>query len=167
MWVSIGIVGQELSGYTQQVRNGCTRLEAALPSLLQLPLGGTAIGTGLNAHPQFSVAAVHEIAALTHTSFVCAPNAFEAIAAHDAQVALAGVMKGVAVSLVKIANDLRHLGSGPRAGLGELELPSNEPGYRPYECRFTALRPRALIARGAVQEKGVWELVFLTTSCPA
>ena len=121
-------LGQEFSGYAQQVSYGIARVESALPRLYELALGGTAVGTGLNAHPEYAVRVAAEIAKVTGLPFVTAPNKFEALAAHDAQVELSGQLKTVAVSLMKIANDVRLLGSGPRAGLGELLLPENEPG---------------------------------------
>ena len=121
-------LGQEFSGYAQQVAYGIARVESALPRLYELALGGTAVGTGLNAHPEYAVRVAAEIAKVTGLPFVTAPNKFEALAAHDAQVELSGQLKTVAVSLMKIANDVRLLGSGPRAGLGELLLPENEPG---------------------------------------
>ena len=121
-------LGQEFSGYVQQLNNGLRRAETALPDLYQLALGGTAVGTGLNTHPQFAVRAAREIARLTGKPFKSAPNKFEALASHDALVHLSGTLKTLAVSLMKIANDIRWLGSGPRCGIGELLLPENEPG---------------------------------------
>ena len=121
-------LGQEFSGYTQQVTNGIARVESTLPRLYELALGGTAVGTGLNAHPEYGERVAAEIANLSGLPFVTAPNKFESLAAHDAQVELSGQLKTVAVSLMKIANDVRLLGSGPRAGFGELWLPENEPG---------------------------------------
>ena len=121
-------LGQEFSGYCQQVRYGIERARGALPRLYELALGGTAVGTGLNSHPEYAERVAAEIARITGLPFVSAPNKFEALAAHDAQVELAGVLNTIAVSLMKIANDVRMLGSGPRAGLGELNLPANEPG---------------------------------------
>ncbi len=121
-------LGQEFSGYVQQVRYGLLRAESTLPRLYELALGGTAVGTGLNAHPEFGERIAAEISALTGLPFVTAPNKFESLAAHDAQVELSGQLKTIAASLMKIANDIRFLGSGPRAGLGELRLPENEPG---------------------------------------
>jgi fumarate hydratase class II len=121
-------LGQEFSGYVQQVRNGIARVEGCLPRLHELALGGTAVGTGLNAHPEFGERIAVEIAKITGLPFVTAPNKFESLAAHDAQVELSGQLKTVAASLMKIANDIRFLGSGPRAGLAELRLPENEPG---------------------------------------
>ncbi len=121
-------LGQEFSGYVQQLTNGLKRIDGALPRLYELALGGTAVGTGLNTHPQFAVKVAEKIAAITGWPFVSAPNKFEALAAHDALVELSGVLKTWAVSLMKIANDIRWLGSGPRCGLGEIHLPENEPG---------------------------------------
>ena len=121
-------LGQEFSGYLQQVAYGIQRAEQTLPRLYELALGGTAVGTGINSHPQYAEQVAAEIAGVTGLPFVSAPNKFEALAAHDAQVELAGVLNTIAVSLMKIANDVRMLGSGPRAGLGELQLPANEPG---------------------------------------
>ena len=121
-------LGQEFSGYVQQVAYGIQRAEQTLPRLYELALGGTAVGTGINSHPDYAVKVADEIAEFTGLPFVTAPNKFEALAAHDAQVELAGVLNTIAVSLMKIANDVRMLGSGPRAGLGELVLPANEPG---------------------------------------
>lgn len=121
-------LGQEFSGYAQQVRNGIARVEATLPRLLQLAQGGTAVGTGLNAHEKFAATFAAEVARLTGLSFVPAPNCFEALAANDAIVEASGALNVLAVSLNKIANDIRFLGSGPRSGLGELILPENEPG---------------------------------------
>ena len=121
-------LGQEFSGYVQQVAYGIRRAQSALPALYELALGGTAVGTGLNSHPEYAGKVAAEIADLTGLPFISAPNKFEALAAHDAQVELAGVLNTIAVSLMKIGNDVRMLGSGPRAGLGELNLPANEPG---------------------------------------
>ena len=121
-------LGQEFSGYTQQVAYGIMRVESTLPRLSELALGGTAVGTGLNSHPEYPERVATEISRVTGMDFVTAPNKFESLAAHDAQVELSGQLKTVAVSLMKIANDVRLLGSGPRAGIGELMLPANEPG---------------------------------------
>jgi fumarate hydratase class II len=121
-------LGQEFSGYTQQVENGIARIESTLPMLMQLAQGGTAVGTGLNAPVGFAEQVASKIAAITGLPFTSAPNKFEALAAHDAMVFTHGAMNTVAVSLFKIANDIRFLGSGPRSGLGELSLPENEPG---------------------------------------
>ena len=121
-------LGQEFSGYTQQVTNGITRVEQTLPALMELAQGGTAVGTGLNAPVGFAELVASKIAAITGLPFTSAPNKFEALAAHDAMVFSHGAINTVAVSLFKIANDIRLLGSGPRSGLGELSLPENEPG---------------------------------------
>ncbi|HRC85399.1 MAG TPA: class II fumarate hydratase, partial [Thermoanaerobaculia bacterium] len=121
-------LGQEFSGYAQQVRNGIARLEAAQPRLAELALGGTAVGTGLNAPPGFADKVIERLAQATGHPFVPAPNRFEALAAKDACVEASGALKTVATSLAKIANDLRWLGSGPRCGLGEILLPSLQPG---------------------------------------
>lgn len=121
-------LGQEFSGYVQMLNNGLDRINSALPRLYELALGGTAVGTGLNTHPEFAVKAAQHIANITGKKFVSAPNKFEALATHDALVEFSGVLKTLAASLMKIANDIRWLGSGPRCGLGELNLPENEPG---------------------------------------
>ncbi|MGD0190151.1 MAG: class II fumarate hydratase [Rhizomicrobium sp.] len=121
-------LGQEFSGYTQQVQNGIERVEQTLPKLMELAQGGTAVGTGLNAPAGFDKLVADQIAAITGLPFRTAPNKFEALAAHDAMIFSHGALNTVAASLFKIANDIRYLGSGPRAGLGELALPENEPG---------------------------------------
>jgi fumarate hydratase class II len=121
-------LGQEFSGYAQQVENGIARIESTLPALMQLAQGGTAVGTGLNAPKGFAEMIAARIASITQLPFKTAPNKFEALAAHDAMVFSHGAINTVAVSLFKIANDIRLLGSGPRSGLGELALPENEPG---------------------------------------
>jgi fumarate hydratase, class II len=121
-------LGQEFSGYTQQVENGIARIEQTLPMLMQLAQGGTAVGTGLNAPKGFAEKVAEAIANITHLPFTSAPNKFEALAAHDAMVMTHGAINTIAASLFKIANDIRFLGSGPRSGLGELQLPENEPG---------------------------------------
>jgi len=121
-------LGQEFSGYVQQLTNGLERIKSCLPRLSELALGGTAVGTGLNTHKDFAVMAAKKISEITGQQFVSAPNKFEALAAHDAIVEASGVMKTLAASLMKIANDVRWLGSGPRCGIGEINLPANEPG---------------------------------------
>jgi fumarate hydratase, class II len=121
-------LGQEFSGYCQQVQNGIARIEQTLPMLMQLAQGGTAVGTGLNAPKGFAEMVAENIANITRLPFTTAPNKFEALAAHDAMVMSHGAINTVAASLFKIANDIRFLGSGPRSGLGELNLPENEPG---------------------------------------
>ena len=121
-------LGQEFSGYAKQVENGIGRIEQTMPALMELAQGGTAVGTGLNAPVGFAEKVAEKIAAITQMKFTSAPNKFEALAAHDAMVMSHGAITTVAASLFKIANDIRFLGSGPRAGLGELSLPENEPG---------------------------------------
>ncbi len=121
-------LGQEFSGYVAQLDHGLTHLEAALPHLRELALGGTAVGTGLNAPRGFGEAIAVELTARTGLSFQSAPNKFEALAAHDAIVHAHGALKTLAASLMKIANDIRWLASGPRCGLGEIRIPENEPG---------------------------------------
>ena len=121
-------LGQEFSGYVAQLDADIVRIELSLPGLLELAIGGTAVGTGLNAPPGFDEATAEKIAELTGLLFVSAPNKFAALAAHDAIVFTSGALSTLAASLMKIANDVRWLGSGPRSGLGELILPENEPG---------------------------------------
>ena len=121
-------LGQEFSGYVAMVGNAIRRIEGALPALMELAQGGTAVGTGLNTPVGFAEAFAEEVAALTKLDFVTAPNKFEALATKDALVEAHGTLNSAAVSLFKIANDIRLLGSGPRSGLGELALPENEPG---------------------------------------
>lgn len=121
-------LGQEFSAYAKQIELGILRVEASLPDVLSLAIGGTAVGTGLNTHPEFSEKVSEQIAKETGLAFVSAVNKFEALAAHDALVQMHGSLKTVAVSLMKIANDIRLLGSGPRCGIGEIQLPANEPG---------------------------------------
>ncbi len=121
-------LGQEFSGYVAQLDAALHYIEINLPALYPLALGGTAVGTGLNAHPEFAEKVAAKIAELTKLPFISAPNKFAALAAHDAFVQVSGSIKTLACALMKIANDLRWLGSGPRCGLGELILPANEPG---------------------------------------
>jgi fumarate hydratase class II len=121
-------LGQEVSGWVSQLDADIRRLEFALEDLHELALGGTAVGTGLNTHPEFAKRVASAIALKTGLPFVSAPNKFAQLAAHDAVVAASGALNTLAVSLMKIANDVRWLGSGPRCGLGELSLPANEPG---------------------------------------
>jgi len=121
-------LGQEFGGYAAQLDADLQRIEQALPGLYELPIGGTAVGTGLNAPEGFGPEVSARIAELTGLPFVAAPNAFAALAAHDAMVHAHGALKTLAVSLMKVANDIRWLGSGPRSGIGELALPENEPG---------------------------------------
>jgi fumarate hydratase class II len=121
-------LGQEFSGYVAQLDHCLRHVEAALPHLRELALGGTAVGTGLNAHPEFADRVAHELSTLTGHPFQSAPNKFEALAAHDAVVFAHGALKTLACALMKIANDVRWLASGPRSGIGELTIPENEPG---------------------------------------
>ena len=121
-------LGQEFSGYAKQVEYGIGRVENALPRVLELAQGGTAVGTGINSKAGFAEKFAAQVADMTGHAFVTAPNKFEALAAHDALVELSGALNSVAVSCMKIANDIRLLGSGPRCGLGEISLPANEPG---------------------------------------
>lgn len=121
-------LGQEFSGYVQQITNDIARVKATLPRIYELAIGGTAVGTGLNTHKGFDQRVCAKLAELTKLPFTPAPNKFEALAARDALVEVHGALNVTAVSLMKIANDIRFLGSGPRCGLGELILPENEPG---------------------------------------
>ncbi|MEP6873385.1 MAG: class II fumarate hydratase [Burkholderiales bacterium] len=121
-------LGQEVSGWVAQLDHGIRHLRTTRPHLRELALGGTAVGTGLNAHPEFGTRVAAELARLTGHAFESAPNKFEALAAHDAMVFAHGALKTVAASLMKIANDVRWLASGPRSGLGEITIPENEPG---------------------------------------
>ncbi len=137
-------LGQEFSGYTQQLDMGIARIKSTLPALMELAQGGTAVGTGLNAPVGFAEKVAEKVSAITGLTFTTAPNKFEALAAHDAMVFSHGAINTVAASLFKIANDIRFLGSGPRSGLGELSLPENEPGssimpgkVNPTQCEAT------------------------------
>jgi fumarate hydratase class II len=121
-------LGQEFSGYVQMLDQALVRVNAVLPGLYELALGGTAVGTGLNTHPEFAEKAAKQIAAETGLPFVSAPNKFEALSGHDALVFAHGALKTLAASLMKIANDIRWMASGPRCGLGEISIPENEPG---------------------------------------
>lgn len=121
-------LGQEFSGYTTQIENGIIRIKDNIKFLYELAIGGTAVGTGLNTHPQFAIEVAKEIANLTGLPFCSAPNKFEALAAHDAIVQISGTLKTIACAFMKIANDIRWLASGPRCGIGEITIPENEPG---------------------------------------
>jgi fumarate hydratase class II len=138
-------LGQEFSGYVAQLDADLTRLQLVLPGLYELAAGGTAVGTGLNTHPEFGERVASEIAALTHEPFVTAPNKFAALAAHDALVFAHGALKTLATSLTKIAEDLRWLGSGPRSGLGEIQLPENEPGSSIMPGKVNPTQSEAMI----------------------
>ena len=121
-------LGQEISGWVAQLDQALAAIDAALPAVFELALGGTAVGTGLHTHPDYAVLAARKIAELTGLPFVTAPNKFAALAAHDALVRLHGALRGLAAALAKIANDVRWLASGPRCGIGEITIPENEPG---------------------------------------
>ena len=121
-------LGQEFSGYVTQIRYGIERIKGCLPRVYMLAIGGTAVGTGLNTKIGWAEKVAAKIAEITKLPFISAPNKFEALAAHDALVEISGALNVVACSIMKIANDIRFLGSGPRCGLGELSLPENEPG---------------------------------------
>jgi fumarate hydratase class II len=137
-------LGQEFSGYVQQIDNGIRALNNALEAVKELALGGTAVGTGLNTPKGYDVLVAKKIAELTNLPFITAPNKFEALAAHDAMVELSGALKRVAVSLMKIANDIRMLSSGPRSGIGEIVIPDNEPGSSIMPGKVNPTQPEAL-----------------------
>jgi fumarate hydratase, class II len=141
-------LGQEFSGYVAQLSADIERIEVTLPGLYELALGGSAVGTGLNTHPEFAARVAAAIAALTGLPFVTAPNKFAALAAHDALVFTHGALRTLAVSLMKIADDLRWLGSGPRSGLGELNLPENEPGSSIMPGKVNPTQSEAMIMVG-------------------
>lgn len=129
----------------QQLTHALERLEGCLTHLYELALGGTAVGTGLNTHPDFAAKVARHIAQITGRPFVTAQNKFEAIAAHDALVQTSGTLRSLAAALIKIANDVRWLGSGPRCGIGELHLPENEPGSSIMPGKVNPTQPEALI----------------------
>ncbi len=137
-------LGQEFSGYAQALTNDLERINDALKRLYPLALGGTAVGTGLNTHPDFAVKVAASIAELTGKPFVTAPNKYEALAAHDAIVETSGAMKTLACSLMKIANDIRWLASGPRCGIGEISIPANEPGSSIMPGKVNPTQPEAM-----------------------
>ena len=137
-------LGQEFSGYVQQIDNSVRAIKNALEATRELALGGTAVGTGLNAPKGYDVLVARKIAELTGYPFITAPNKFEALAAHDAMVELSGALKRAAVSLMKIANDIRMLSSGPRSGIGELVIPDNEPGSSIMPGKVNPTQPEAL-----------------------
>lgn len=142
-------LGQEFSAYVTQMERGLERIYSTLPRVLELAQGGTAVGTGLNAPVDFDTKIANEIASLTKEPFVTAPNKFEALATHDALVDYSGALNSLAVSLMKIANDIRLLGSGPRCGLGELLLPENEPGSSIMPGKVNPTQCEALTMIGA------------------
>ena len=137
-------LGQEFSGYVQQLDNGIRAVENALVMVAELALGGTAVGTGLNTPSGYAEKVASKMAELTGLPFVSAPNKFEALAAHDAMVELSGALKRVAVSLMKIGNDIRMLSSGPRSGIGEIVIPDNEPGSSIMPGKVNPTQPEAL-----------------------
>ena len=137
-------LGQEFSGYVQQLDNGIRALKSAIEMVSELALGGTAVGTGLNTPKGYDVLVAKKIAEFTGLPFVTAPNKFEALAAHDAMVELSGALKRVAVSLMKIANDIRMLSSGPRSGIGEIIIPDNEPGSSIMPGKVNPTQPEAM-----------------------
>lgn len=137
-------LGQEFSGYVQQLNYALDRVNGCLPRLSELALGGTAVGTGLNTHVDFAEKSAMKISEITGLKFTSARNKFEALAAHDAIVEASGVMKTLACSLMKIANDIRLLGSGPRCGIGELALPENEPGSSIMPGKVNPTQPEAM-----------------------
>ncbi len=138
-------LGQEFSGYAQQIENGAARLAAAKPRLAELALGGTAVGTGLNAPPGFAERVIARLAAGTGHPFVPAPDRFEALAAKDAAVETSGAARTLAVSLTKVANDLRWLASGPRCGIGEIQLPSLQPGSSIMPGKVNPVIPESVL----------------------
>ena len=138
-------LGQEYSGYAQQVRNGIARLEASLPRLAELALGGTAVGTGLNAPPGFAEGVIRRLAEATGHPFRGAPNRFEALAAKDAAVEMSGQLKTIAVSLTKVANDIRWLSSGPRCGIAEITIPSLQPGSSIMPGKINPVIPESVL----------------------
>lgn len=149
-------LGQEFSGYARQVINGIERVRLTLPHLRQLAIGGTAVGTGLNAPSGFDALAAARISVITGLAFEAAPNKFEALAAHDAAVMSSGALKTLACSLAKIANDLRWMASGPRCGIGEIRLPENEPGssimpgkVNPTQCEAMTMVAAQVIGNDA------------------
>ncbi|MCB0769512.1 MAG: class II fumarate hydratase, partial [Flavobacteriales bacterium] len=142
-------LGQEFGGYAQQLDNGLRSIDNALVMVRELALGGTAVGTGLNAPKGYSVLVAKKIAELTGLPFVTAPNKFEALAAHDAMVELSSALRRSAVSLMKIGNDIRMLSSGPRSGIGELIIPDNEPGSSIMPGKVNPTQPEALTMVGA------------------
>ncbi len=137
-------LGQEFSGYVQQLDNGIRALKLAIEMVRELALGGTAVGTGLNTPKGYDVLVAKKIAEFTGLPFITAPNKFEALAAHDAMVELSGALKRVAVSLMKIANDIRMLSSGPRSGIGEIIIPDNEPGSSIMPGKVNPTQPEAM-----------------------
>jgi len=162
-------LGQEFSGYASQIAHGIEAVENAIPHLCELALGGTAVGTGINTHPDFPVSVAKKLAAITEIPFVTAPNKFEAISADDPIIEMSGALKRLAVSFYKIANDIRLLGSGPRCGIGEIILPANEPGssimpgkVNPTQCEALTMACIQVmgndVAIGFAGSQGVFQL---------
>jgi fumarate hydratase, class II len=142
-------LGQEFSGYVSQLDHGLAAIQRSLPALYELALGGTAVGTGQNAHPEYAARVAQKIAELSGHPFVTAPNKFQALASHDALVAAHGALKTLATSLFKIANDIRWLASGPRCGIGEITIPENEPGSSIMPGKVNPTQAEALTMIGA------------------
>jgi fumarate hydratase class II len=149
-------LGQEFSGWVSQLDHALAHIEDALPHVLELAIGGTAVGTGLNTHPEYAERVARRIAEMTGLPFTSAPSKFEALAAHDALVALSAALRGLAVALMKIANDVRWLASGPRCGLGEITIPENEPGssimpgkVNPTQCESLTMVATAVFGHDA------------------
>ena len=167
-------LGQELSGYAAQVSHGAAHVEAALPHLCELAMGGTAVGTGINTHPEFGARVAARLSELTGQQLVEAPNHFEAQAAQDGAVQLSGALKTVAVGLIKVANDLRLLASGPRLGLGELEIPAVQPGSSIMPGKVNPVIAESLIMAcaqvigndGAITLGGLYGFFELNTMLP-
>jgi fumarate hydratase class II len=160
-------LGQEVSGWVSQLDHGFERIHSALPQVLELALGGTAVGTGLNAHPELAVRVAARLSDLTGLPFVTARNKFEALAAHDALVFAHGALKTLAASLNKIANDVRWLASGPRCGIGEITIPANEPGssimpgkVNPTQCEAVAMLSAQVMGNDVAVNLGGMSGVF-------
>jgi fumarate hydratase class II len=154
-------LGQEISGWVQLLDNGLKHVDESIPHLCELALGGTAVGTGLNAHPEYAVRVAAELARLTGYPFVTAPNKFEALSGHDALLFAHGALKTLAGSLMKIANDVRWMASGPRSGLGEILIPENEPGssimpgkVNPTQCESMAMVSAQVMANDVAVNLG-------------
>lgn len=169
-------LGQEISGWVAMLEHNLKHIENSLPHLAELALGGTAVGTGLNTHPEYAVRVAEELAAITGQPFVTAPNKFEALATCDALVHTHGALKGLAASLMKIANDVRWLASGPRCGLGEIHIPENEPGssimpgkVNPTQCEaVTMVAVQVMgndVAVGLAASQGNFELNVFMPVC--
>ena len=149
-------LGQEFSGYATQIQYGIERIKSCLPRVYMLAIGGTAVGTGLNTRIGWAEKVAAKIAEITKLPFISAPNKFEALAAHDALVEMSGALNVVACSIMKIANDIRFLGSGPRCGLGELSLPENEPGSSIMPGKVNPTQCEAITMVAAQVENSVY-----------